>query len=854
VIARIKLLYSQLNWLRTIVVMSLAALLIFSACTKPNQPLPDVAKKDLGLIESLPDKALTFNDIKPVLESRCIVCHGCYDAPCQLKLSSYEGITRGANELKVYDKGRFTYQQPTRLFIDADSTERWREMNFFSVLNDGEGQSVEENLKNSLLYQMLNLKQRNPLPESGKLPRKPGEPEYLDISLDRKQVCTGLDTFGDFAKDHPLWGMPYAVPNLSDEEYGLLVQWLAQGAKASEKAQPSPKTKEQIKKWEAFFNGRSNNKEKLVSRYIYEHLVLGHLHFKGAPEQEFFRLVRSRTESGNIDEIATVRPYDDPQGDFYYRLRPYTASIVDKSHIVYELSDARMQRYRDLFLQPTYEVAELPGYNPAESSNYFINLYIRVKKLFGLYEKHLLTPFEVFGEIPAESRYQFLLDDARFFINGFIKGPVCRGLGALSSIEDHFWVFFLKPENPSGYTQHGLDQGFLKDNDNLLHLPTELANTDRILNAWIKYWPKEQEYMQKKLNYYQKLDKEKQLFPIDINKALDQFVWNGIGSNGTTNSNAALTVFRHLDSASVHYGLLGDEPETAWMIDYPVFERLHYLLVAGYNTFGTLGHQASARLYMDFLRTESEDNFLFFLPVETRKYLFKDWHGVDRSSTRKQNIKTSAWLKTDSVTGYTMKNEQHEFFNLLRAHIAAKSPDSADLNRCSGEACFVSSSDLAMQSLANLNWKSSEFMPLQYFPALSYVRVGGKNGEAYTVIYNKTYRSYKKDSITKQRSDEDMTGDTLAVLKGLAGAYPNFFFDLEVEEVEAFVAACENIQNEDDYKSMVERFGVRRTNPRFWKVADWFQEQHTKEQRALAKSLNQSVESGILDLSRYSDR
>ena len=24
-----------------------------------------------------------LNDVKPVLDTRCVVCHGCYDAPCQ---------------------------------------------------------------------------------------------------------------------------------------------------------------------------------------------------------------------------------------------------------------------------------------------------------------------------------------------------------------------------------------------------------------------------------------------------------------------------------------------------------------------------------------------------------------------------------------------------------------------------------------------------------------------------------------------------------------------------------------------------------------------------------------------------
>jgi hypothetical protein len=45
-------------------------------------------------------------DVKPILESRCIVCHGCYDAPCQLDLSAHEGIERGANKDLVYNAGR----------------------------------------------------------------------------------------------------------------------------------------------------------------------------------------------------------------------------------------------------------------------------------------------------------------------------------------------------------------------------------------------------------------------------------------------------------------------------------------------------------------------------------------------------------------------------------------------------------------------------------------------------------------------------------------------------------------------------------------------------------------------------
>ena len=41
-----------------------------------------------------------------------------------------------------------------------------------------------------------------------------------------------------------------------------------------------------------------------------------------------------------------------------------------------------------------------------------------------------------------------MLDDARFFIEGFIKGPVCRGQVALNVIDDRFWVFFFSPDRP----------------------------------------------------------------------------------------------------------------------------------------------------------------------------------------------------------------------------------------------------------------------------------------------------------------------------------------------------------------------------------------------------------------------
>ena len=46
------------------------------------------------------------NNIQPIIENRCVVCHGCYDAPCQLKMESPVGIERGENKIKVYNGER----------------------------------------------------------------------------------------------------------------------------------------------------------------------------------------------------------------------------------------------------------------------------------------------------------------------------------------------------------------------------------------------------------------------------------------------------------------------------------------------------------------------------------------------------------------------------------------------------------------------------------------------------------------------------------------------------------------------------------------------------------------------------
>jgi len=208
----------------------------------------------------------------------------------------------------------------------------------------------------------------------------------------------------------------------------------------------------QVEKWGKFLNGGSN-KQKLMSRYLYEHLFLGHLYFASLSNERFFTLVRSRTAPGHsVDIIATVRPYDPPVDnletqEFYYRLQEYDRVIVDKTHLPYALNDEKLARFKKLFLDADYKVDVLPSYEAYTAAN----------------------PFKVYAAIPAKNRYQFLLDDAQYFIGGFIKGPVCRGPAALSVIDDHFWVVFTNPE----LDPISSDSKFLQEISTDLRIPSE---------------------------------------------------------------------------------------------------------------------------------------------------------------------------------------------------------------------------------------------------------------------------------------------------------------------------------------------------------------------------------------------
>ena len=207
--------------------------------------------------------------IQPIFDNRCVACHSCYNAPCQLNLQSHSGLTRGATKLNVYDRSRLKSVAPSRLDIDGRSVSDWRAKGFFDVVGGTEPAQT-------LLMQLLSLRARHPSLQ----PKKPVE--------DSNFCPADSDQGALVAQSTPEIGMPYGLPPLSQSEIGTLSEWTARGAPGPSDASLAsrnmvpPQLQTQVRAWEAFLNGPTP-REKLVARYLYEHLFLAHLHFTSEP-------------------------------------------------------------------------------------------------------------------------------------------------------------------------------------------------------------------------------------------------------------------------------------------------------------------------------------------------------------------------------------------------------------------------------------------------------------------------------------------------------------------------------------------------------------------------------------------
>ena len=766
--------------------------------------------------------------IKPILEKRCVVCHSCYNSPCQLKFSSWEGLDLGASKERIYNADRLQTMEPSRLFVDARNTDEWRKKGFYSVKPERESDKFDE----SIMFMLLDHKRRNPsLLDSCR--------EDVHFNAEAKDLACPESTaeVNDFLKKHPNRGMPFGFPPLSQEEFNLVVGWLSQGAKGPEDDELdalkaiAEEDQEWVARWENFLNTKEP-RHRLTARYLYEHLFLAHINFR-ADSGHFYELVRSKSPPEEpIDIVATRRPYDDPGTPWFtYRFRKIHSLLVHKTHMVFTMDERQFDLVRKLFIETPWEPE--PGgmsYDEVTSAN----------------------PFETFRKIPVRSRYEWLLDNAHYIIMSFIRGPVCKGQVALNVINDHFWLFFMDPE----YDVTVKDPAFLEQYAQKLRMPAEKGSNLKLLWAKFsfkrKYKPWVEEYYKARQKKYEEMYQKTGLGPEAI--WVDPRVGNG-GEGQLAERDqqqSLLTVFRHFDSASVHRGALGKIPKTVWVVDYPILERIYYSLVAGFDVYGTKAHQGATRKYMDSLRIEAESSFLEFMPPASREPMMKSWY---------QNLLNEddlVYVPTDNPSGFpfrlsgektTEANANESFKTEFLKYFVERMNLQLDPNFLAQEEVdlplpdtYESFTDVVrgFQAVAR---KEDSFIKrvADHNANVAWVKVVSDQEKSFfSVLVDRWHHNvaYMKDEDLML----DRSRDTVDVLPGLVGSYPNYFFVVKKGEIAAFLKVLYEYNGTKRDTCRLETFGINRGEPQFWEVYDEFQEAFDKQHKERA---------GIIDLNRY---
>jgi hypothetical protein len=112
-----------------------------------------------------------------------------------------------------------------------------------------------------------------------------------------------------------------------------------------------------------------------------------------------------------------------------------------------------------------------------------------------------------------------------------------------------------------------------------------------------------------------------------------------------------------------------------------------------------------------------------------------------------------------------------------------------------------------------------------------------------TLLSNSAYTN-----ISSMFGEEDrrlVDEDSLTIANGVIGAYPNGFLRLKETEIPEFVKQVGLLRTEADYSRLLDQYGVRRTDARFWEASDQVFDDYRQ---------SEPISYGVLDYGRYDNR
>jgi hypothetical protein len=269
--------------------------------------------------------------------------------------------------------------------------------------------------------------------------------------------------------------------------------------------------------------------------------------------------------------------------------------------------------------------------------------------------------------------------------------------------------------------------------------------------------------------------------------------------------------------------------------------------VVNFDVFGSVAHQAQTRLYFDLIRNDAERNFLRLLPAKARQSQIDEWY----QGLAQLKLMTSYQQVSDRkppAIRYQTGDPKREFLDRLLDAFAGVNERPDAINRreppSRRQAYDSRSAQHSVRTLRRIAARpASEFPAVKLFPDVSFLRVFDNSGtfEICTLIRNRMHSNVAFMFAEDLRFKPDK--DTLTLYPGVLASYPNFIFNVDIDQVGDFVNTLLLADDEQMFtRTVINKWGVRRTHPRFWELfhglADYLRE-------------HDPIEAGVMDMSRY---
>lgn len=719
--------------------------------------------------------------IQPILDRRCTVCHSCFEAPCQLKLTSPEMLIRGATKHQA--SGGSLSAAPR---VDMMTTlEKQRAGGFFPII-DKAGDSI-------LLNAVMEGHDKTNLP-----PEKYIAPEKR-MCVSSSQEFRALDP----AMKKAL-GMPYYMAPISQEEYEIIASWAANGSlvpsQSMIQAKAIPRVPKVIQHWEEFFN-TNTWKAKWTSRYLYEHLFTAHLYFDESPG-EFYELVRSSTAAPDqIVEIATKRPFEmDSQyaQSFYYRLRKVQSTIVHKQHFVYRLNPRIEEELKGLFWNSKW------NRTPQE-------------KPFGFTDRN---PFIAFEHIPANARYRWMLKNAKMLLDMDMRSDNCHGEGASGPLHDSFLAIFVKPESDVSvrYKDYFLEANSHLDMTNV-SFSNILLNMNKTVNGF-SFKANQERYSKVKQRY------QKALLP---NGFVFEDIWDG--EQGT--QMPMFTINRHEKTVSVHNGAWGPQQRISLLFDYSIFERLYYNCVALSTLHDMLFDKLGTVMYLRDVGREAEEQLLSFIPESYRENIRAEWIQGRGAQNRYDDSRFALKFNQELLKREDFKIDANDPFISMMDYMLLKSgrftkqiigDNHYPISQGSPEYMKLKALSTEMSKKNASGQGSSAY----YFPNVSYLIVKAQDSSVryYTIVANRFYNYVNYlplESKPKDKLGRNPSRDWMTIYPDINVNYPGKIYRVDENKVDQFILDMKSVSGRQAYGAFDKVYGLQKLSPEFWGVIDALQ-------------------------------